>query len=185
MTYNDFRINTLKANTKKTFKIRNSYGARDAYRWSVKYKKIKISESDFREIINTLNKTLQDQLLQGKDIILPNRLGRIEIRKYKTYVGLEGGKLKTNLSVDWKNTLKLWHEDEESYHNKSLVRHETPEKFKILYNKSKAKYCNKVFYSFSPTRDLKLKLKEIINNKGFDALLLWDKNGLYKHKCNS
>lgn len=30
MTYNEFRINTLKANTKKFFKVSNSYGARDA-----------------------------------------------------------------------------------------------------------------------------------------------------------
>ena len=86
MTYNDFRINTLKANTKKTFKIRNSYGARDAYRWSVKYKKIRISESDFREIINTLNKTLQDQLLQGKDIILPNSVKTETAENYKEII---------------------------------------------------------------------------------------------------
>lgn len=185
MTYNEFRINTLKANTKKSFKVSNSYGARDAYRWGIKNKLFEISETDFRKIINTLNKALQDQLLQGKDIILPERLGRIEIRKYKTYVGLEGNKIKTNMSIDWQSTLKLWYEDEESCKNKVLIRCETPEKFKIIYNKSKAKYNNKTFYEFVPTRYLKTKLKELIINEGFDALLLWDKNGLYKHKCDS
>jgi nucleoid DNA-binding protein len=188
MTYEEFRVDTLKANQKKHhFKVNNSYGIKDAYRWCIKHKQIdkSLSEKDFRIIINTINKSLQDQLLQGKDINLPERMGRIEIRKYPTYVGLEGDKIKTNLSVDWDKTLRLWFEDKEAYKNRTLVRCETKEKFKFIYNRRKAKYNNKSFYEFTPTRDLKLKLKEVINNQGFDALLLVDKNGLCKYKCSS
>ena len=182
MTYEEFRIGTLKANQKKHhFKINNSYGTKDAYRWARKNKLIRreLSETNFRKIINGLNQSLQDQLLSGKDIKFPEQLGRIEIRKYDTFVNLEGGKIRTNLSIDWDKTLRLWYEDEEAYNNKSLVRCETQEKFKIIYNKKKAKYNNKVFYEFTPTRQIKLKLKELINNQGFDALLLRDKYGIY------
>ena len=188
MTYEEFRISTLKANQKKHhFRVNNSLGIKDAYRWCIKHRQIdkSISEKDFRIIINALNQSLQDQLLQGKDINLPERMGRIEIRKYQTYVGLEGGKIKTNLSVDWDKTLRLWFEDKEAYDNRTLIRCETKEKFKFIYNKSKAKYNNKVFYEFTSTRSLRLKLKELINNQGFDALLLVDKNGLHKCKCDS
>lgn len=188
MTYEEFRVGTLKANQKKHhFKVNNSYGIKDAYRWCIKHKQIdkSISEKDFRVIINSLNQSLQDQLLQGRDINLPERMGRIEVRKYPTYVGLEDGKIKTNLSVDWDKTLRLWFEDKEAYENKTLIRCETKEKFKIIYNKRKAMYNNKVFYEFTPTRDLRLKLKERINNQGFDALLLADRNGLHRHKCDS
>lgn len=188
MTYEEFRINTLKATQKKHhFKVNNSFGIKDAYRWCIKHKQFdkSISEKNFRIIINALNQHLQDQLLQGKDIHLPERMGRIEIRKYPAYVGLEGGKIRTNLSIDWDKTLRLWFEDKEAYDSRTLIRCETKEKFKFIYNKNKAKYNNKIFYEFTPTRNLKLKLKELINNQGFDALLLVDKNGLHKYKRNS
>lgn len=188
MNYKEFRVKVLKADQKKHhFKVTNSYGIKDAYRWCIKHKMINksLSEKNFRVIINSINQALQDQLLEGKDINLPEMMGRIEVRKYPSYVNIEEGKIKTNLAVDWDSTLRLWYADKEAYDNKILVRCETDEKFKILYNKGKAKYNNKVFYEFIPTRDLKLKLKERINNQSFDALLLIDKNGLPKHKCNS
>jgi hypothetical protein len=188
MTYEEFRIGVLKANQKKHhFKVHNSYGTKDAYRWAMKHKQIRrdLSETNFRVIINALNQSLQDQLLQGKDIKLPESMGRIEIRKYTTFVGLEEGKIKTNLAIDWDKTLKLWYEDKDAYINKTLIRCETNEKFRIVYNKHKAKYNNKIFYDFTPTRDIKLKLKELINNQGFDALLLYSKNGLCRCKCHS
>ena len=181
MTYEEFRIGTLKANQKKHhFKINNSYGIKDAYRWARKNKFIRkeISEKDFRLIINAINQSLQDHLLNGGDIKFPELLGRVEVRKYKTYVGLEGDKIRTNMAIDWDKTLKLWYEDEEAFNNRTLIRCESNERFKIIYNKSKAKYNNKTFYEFAPTRQLRIKLKELINNQGFDALLLSKENGL-------
>ena len=168
-------------------KIHNSYGTKDAYRWCIKNKYISrsLSEKDFRIIVNTINQYFQDRLLQGYDIKLPEMMGVIEIRKYKTHIGFEDGKLMTNMAVDWDKTLKLWYEDKESYDNRKLVRCDTKERFKIFYNKTKAKYNNKVFYRFSFTRDIRIKLKNIINNQGFDALLTYSKDGLYRCKCNS
>lgn len=188
MTYEEFRIGVLKANQRKHhFKVHNSYGTKDAYRWAVKHKLIErdLSEKDFRKIINGLNQSLQDQLLQGKDIVFPELMGRIEIRKYPTFVGLEGNRIRTNMAVDWDRTLRLWYEDEEAYNNKTLVRCETKERFKFYYNKQRAKYNNKMFFEFTPTRDMKLKLKEIIENQGFDALLFVDEYGLHKCKGDS
>ena len=51
-------------------------------------------------------------------------------------------------------------------------------KFKFYYNKKKANYNNKIFYRFTPTRSLRLKLKEIIDKQGFDALLIGNVYGL-------
>lgn len=185
MTYEEFRIGILKANQKKHhFKIHNSYGTKDAYRWSLKHKCIErnLSEKDFRKIINTINQSLQDQLLQGKDIVFPELMGKLEIRKCPTFVSLEGNGIKTNMTVDWDKTLRLWYEDREAYDNKTIIRCETKEKFKFHYNKQRAKYNNKIFFEFTPTRDMKLKLKKIIENQGFDALLFTDDYGLYKCK---
>ena len=183
MSYEEFRIGVLKANQKKHhFKVNNSYGTKDAYRWAIKNRLIdrNISEKDYRKIINRLNQSLQDQLLSGKDMKLPCALGRIEVRKYETFVSLEGGKMRSNLAIDWDKTLRLWYEDKDAYDNRTLVRCEAKEKFVFMYCKSRANYKNKTFYEFTPTRDIKKKLKDIINNKGFDALLLYSKDGLHK-----
>jgi hypothetical protein len=188
MTYDEFRISVLKASQKKHhFKITNSYWTKDAYRWCITNKLIdkSISEKNFREIINTLNQSLQDRLLKGFEVRLPERMGSIEVRKYKTNIRFENGRLVTNLSVDWDKTLRLWYEDEEAYAKKTLIRCETKERFVFVYSKRKAKYKNKVFYEFTPTRSMRLKLKEKINKQGFEALLLYDKNGLYKYTRHS
>lgn len=188
MTYDEFRVKILKANKKKyKYKINNSYGLKDAYRWAIKNKYINrnITEANYRVIVNTINQYFQDRLLQGYDVKFPERMGVIEIRKYNTHISFEDGKLVTNMAVDWDKTLRLWYEDSEAYSKKTLVRCEAKERFKIFYNKRRAKYKNKDFYEFAPTRNIKIKLKNIIKDKGFDALLLYNDYGLHKCKCYS
>ena len=107
-------------------------------------------------------------------------MGGIGIRKMDATVTLEEGKLKTNRAIDWQSTLKLWYEDKESFDSKTLVRCVADEKFKFIYARKKANYANKMYYEFTPTRSLKLRLKEIINNQGFEALPLSNKDGLPK-----
>lgn len=177
MTYEDFRIKALKAATKKQFKITNSYGIKDIYRYMKKHKVFNtigydLSEKDFRIIINAINLTLQEQLLQGKDIIFPQRLGKLEIRKRDTYVGLEGNKIKNTKPIDWDSTLKLWHEDKEAFINKTKIRYDVKECFSIRYNKAKAVFTNKIFFTFDVARPIKLKLKNIIKDRGFDAFYM-------------
>jgi len=176
MIYEDFRKQTLKANTKKGhFRINKSLGAKEAWRWLKKNKWLdlgqEITESQMRVIIDTLNQTLQDQLLNQRDINLPLNMGRIEVRKFETKKEFVDGKIKTNLAIDWDATLRLWHEDNYAKEHKILIRCETSERFRIIYNKRKAKYNNKTFYEFNPTRDLRIKLKNKIKTQGFDALL--------------
>ena len=138
MEYDEFRATTLKLRSKKNFKITNSYGTKEAWRWIKKNKWLNIgqpiTEHDFGTIIKSINLFLQDQLLQGHDINLPLSMGRIELRKFKTHikVGQEG--IKTNMMVDWKRTLELWNEDIEAKNNKTLIRMEAKEIFKFYYH---------------------------------------------------
>jgi hypothetical protein len=62
-------------------------------------------------------------------------MGTLEIRKKPARVSIVDGKLVTNLPIDWDATLKLWYEDKESFENKTLVRVESEEIFKVYYNK--------------------------------------------------
>lgn len=179
MDYAEFRKNIVKAKGQHNFKVRDSNGTKEAWRWIKKNKWLNIgqpvTEREFGLIIKTINLYLQDQLLQGKDSVLPHRMGRIEIRKFKTTIAYRDGKLITNLPVDWEKTMKLWYEDKEAYKNRQLVRHEMKDRFTIYYNKHLALFKNKVFYQFSPTRAFKKRLAQSILNKGIDAPLLGKK----------
>lgn len=180
----EFRKRVLKAEEKKHhFRVTNSNGVKEAWRWIKKNKWLgigqPITELELGTIIKTINNTLQDQLLDGKDVLLPHRMGRLEIRKFIAKKEYQGDKLVTNLPVDWKRTIELWWEDEDCYELKTLVRYEASERFTIYYNKDYALYTNKSFYKFIPTRTIKRKLKQRIMNGGFDALLLGKKNELH------
>lgn len=173
MMYKDFRVKVIKAKGKHHFRVKNSYGTKDAYRWCIKNKLItkKITESKFRKIVNTLNLQLQKELVAGYQIKLPVGMGMVSIRKSKTYVGIKDGKIKTNKKVDWDTTLKYWYSDEDAYKNKKLIRKEAKEIFKIIYNKSMTSFKNSTYFLFEPTRTIKLLVKDNIENDNFETLI--------------
>ena len=177
MSLEDFKRTTLKLNEPRTHKVTGSLGVYDAYKYIRKNKWPNIgrplSEHEFYSIIRKVNEYLADSLLQGHDTVLPHKMGRIEVKKYEARITLEGNKVKTNLPIDWDRTLKLWYEDEESYKNKTLIKMEEKEIFKVCYNKSKADFNNKSFYQFDINRDLKRRLKQQIKNGALDAFSMY------------
>lgn len=173
---NDFRRTVLKLNGSRKHKITNSLGVYDSYKYLRKNKWLDIgrplTEHEFYTIIRQVNNLLAEELLQGHDIVLPHRLGRIELRKYGTKMSIKDGVLRTNLPIDWDRTLKLWAEDEEAYKEKLLIKAEEKEIFKVYYNKKNAIYENKSFMEFEVNRDLKRRLKQRIKEGQIDAFKL-------------
>lgn len=169
----EFRREVLKVNGPRLHRIRNSLGTYDAYKWIRKNKWLNIgrplTEHEFYTIVRQVNNLLAENILNGEDIVLPHRLGRIELRKYDTRISLKDGKLVTNLPIDWDRTLKLWSEDEEAYKDRTLVKMEEKETFKVFYNKGTALYANKSFMQFEVNRDIKRRLKQKIKDRLIDA----------------
>lgn len=172
----DFRRTVLKLNEPRTHKVRNSNGVYDAYKWIRKNKWLDIgrpvTEHEFYTIVRQVNNLLAENILRGEDITLPHRMGTIELRKYDTRVSICNGKVVTNLPIDWDRTLKLWSEDEEAYKERTLVKMEEKETFKVFYNRRSANYENKSFMQFEVNRDLKRRLKQRIKSKAVDAFKL-------------
>ena len=174
----NFRREVLKVNKSRVHKVKNSLGVYDAYKWLRKNKWLDIepiSEHDFYAIIRAVNKALAKSFLHLGSIKLPLRMGEIILRKYHPSITSQDGKIKTNLPVDWDSTLQLWSEDKESYKKRTLIRLEEKEVFKVLYDKSKALYNNKSFYTFELNRDIKLSLKNQLKNGLLDAFMLCGK----------
>ena len=172
----DFRRKVLKVDKPRTHKVRNSNGVYDVYKWIRKNKWLDIgrtlTEHEFYSIIRKVNDLFVEAILKGEDITFPNRMGTLELRKYRPTLSVKDNKLKSTLPIDWDRTLKLWAEDEESYKERTLVKAEEKEIFKLFYNKKNANYMNKSFYSFDLNRDVKKKLKQKIKNKAIDAFKL-------------
>lgn len=176
MSYSTFRKKVIKARTKKKFKVSNSYGTKQVWRWIKKNNWLdigqEITEKEFGAIIREVNKELVNSLFEGHDIVLPHRMGRIEIRKYKPKIEYKDGKIRTNLPVNWCRTLEYWHNDPEAHKNKVLIRQEVKEVFRIMYVKKSANYINKVFYQLIPHRDVKVELSRRIKENKIDAFLI-------------
>ena len=171
----NFKRKVLKVEGPRIHKVRNSLGVYDAYKY---YRKIKpkdkeyiLTESQYFSIIRHINNILAKKIAKGETVELPHRMGALEVRKYDKTIKIgDDGKVYTNLPIDWDKTLKLWHEDEESRINKTLIRVESDELYKLIYNKRNAEYINQSFYEFSFNRELKKQLKQNIKDGVTDAL---------------
>ena len=107
--------------------------------------------------------------------IVLNIIMRNCIKKLPKQIELINNKIQTNLPIDWDTTLKLWASDKEAYDNKTLIRLEEAEIFRVFYDKSKALYNNKSFYSFNLNRVVKLSLKRKLKEGVLDAFILCGK----------
>lgn len=177
MEEKEFIKKVKKVDSPRVHKVHKSFGVYDAYKWYRKNKpndkKYVLTESQYFKIIRNINNALRELLILGYEVPLPERLGKLEVRKYPVLITKDGDKIKTNLPIDWNATLKLWYEDDQLFKDKYLVRVNTPELFKIFYNKSSANYNNKSYYQFSANRELKRGIKNATKeNPYFDAYTL-------------
>ena len=88
MAFEDFIKEVKKVNKERHHKVTNSYGSKDAFHY---YRKIKPNDSkyvltdcEYLNIIRQINNQLRDKLINGEDVLLPERMGRLELRKTKT-----------------------------------------------------------------------------------------------------
>lgn len=174
--YDKFRADIIKLNTPKKFRVSNSYGNKDAWRWIKKNKWLNIGTSvtlkDFGYVIKSINKYLVEQFYKGHDIVFPCRMGKLVLFKYFPKVRIKNNKLVTNKPIDWGSTIKLWYNDEEAYKSKILIRQDYKVMFRVLYSKKRANYVNKSFYHFSVTRAIKNELTRRALNNELDAFLI-------------
>ena len=176
-SYKDFKSAIQGLQNTRTHKVTNSLGSYDAYKYIRKNKWFNIgkplTEHEFYQIIRRINNYLAEELINGNDIIFPNRMGKLELRKRNSLPVIDkNGNLKVTYAIDWDSTLKLWYKDEEAFNNKTLVRLPERNIFRIKYNKNTANYNNKSFMEFQVNRNIKVRLKQKIKNNEIDAFNL-------------
>ena len=155
-------------------KVRNSFGVYDIYKAIRKngWKGIGhfVSEKDFYAIIRGINLLMAENIANGQTVKLPFKMGVLELRKYQRGVSFVGGKLKNTYPIDWYNTKLLWEKDEEARKKKIRLRHENEWVYHVRYDKWKAGFNNKVFYSFALNTFIKQALSKNIKSGKVDTL---------------
>lgn len=174
MSYSEFIKNLKGVSENRTHKITNSYGIYDGFKFyrknKPKLKKFVLTESQYFAITRDINDILADAFSKGDDINFPERMGKIELRKYSIEPRLDDeGKLIYKAPINWDATLKLWYEDEEERNKKTLIKIESKENYRVVYNKHKAIFNNKSFYYFHVNRELKKKIFIAANEGTLDA----------------
>ena len=154
------------------------YGLRDVFKF---YKKNHTSEknitsAEFSSICKEFNSKITDLILyENFSLLLPFRLGRIRIRKYKPKVHIDqNGELnKSRLRPNWKATNKLWEENEKAKNNKKLVyhlnEHTNGYQHRWFWEKVTSNVKNNSAYSFRPSRNLKRTLAKVLLNDEIDV----------------
>lgn len=166
----------LKVYDRRTQTVTGSVGVYDIYKRIRKGKwagiESPVTEREFYSVIRTVSGIMAERLSEGKEVILPHRMGSLDIRKYRPVLRIRDGRLVNRLPVDWKRTLELWSSDTESLERRTLVRHESREVFKLVYDKSRANYNNKSFMEFRFNRNIKKALRDNIRDNKIDAFTL-------------
>lgn len=109
---------------------------------------------------------MADELLTYGEIIFPLGMGKLYIQSTVRKPKLVDGKLVYNAPVDWNRTLELWATNPESKVSKQLVKMPPGKTYSIRYTKRHRSFKNRRYYLFSPTRKMKIDLKDrIIENK--------------------
>lgn len=174
MDFKEFSVELRKANAPRQSKIRNSWGIYDAYKLIRKEGWYNIGrplkEHEFYSIIRGINKLLADEIASGNEIVFPEKMGKLEVRKFKPGAEFINGKLNVTYSINWMETMKLWFEDEEAKNNKTLLREKSQWTYYIKYNRYNCFYENRAFYNFAVNRFIKQTFSKNIKKGKIETL---------------
>ena len=151
------------------------YGIKEIYRFYRGNVEHPVSYKLFVDLWKEFASTVTDDIVNGKDFVMPFRVGILGIRKKKIFVKLnpDGSIDKRYLRPDWKATKDLWKRDQEAKKNKQLVFHLNKHfggyNCKWFWDKSTCCITNQSAYSLVMTRENKRKLAKAIFDEDRDV----------------
>lgn len=132
--------------------------------------KYNVGVSLYNKILKKFHELIVNDILNGEDFILPERLGIVGIRKNKTKIKVDDkGNIITNAPIDFKSTMELWEKNESAKKQKKVVRHVNDHTKRYVHrwywNKHDANFRNKTAYSFIPSRTNKRLLAKVLKDE--------------------
>jgi len=145
--------------------MKSFYNLRDSYKDYKSEVEKPVDIKIYLSIVNGFMKFLTKKLFEKGEVLLPERLGNIQIIGRKVKVTVEDGKIK-GLAPDWKATRSLWERDEEACKNKQLAYHFNEEtngvRYRFFWCKNRVLVPNKTLYRLVMTRTNKRTVPELV-----------------------
>ena len=129
-----------------------------------------MSKVEYTKILKMFNKSIRDMMLYSAfEFRIPCRLGNVSIVKKKAEPYFDkDGKLVNPTPIDRKATKELWDRDPDAKKRKLRVFHNNTQSggyiAKLHYHKNTSKFVNKSGYNLKNSRDLKLLIRDIMND---------------------
>lgn len=148
----------------------NNSSIKEAYTYYKKNSKATeiIDLSSYRKLMNSFNTFLMRKVLEGHEIILPNRMGRISVQGVHQNIRVDDNGNIKGTRIDWHSTKNLWATDPEHAQKKTLVyffnEHSDGVKYSFKWSKNNVPVQNKNYYTFIPSRHNKRTLAKLIKN---------------------
>ncbi len=153
-----------KKNSQQSIKI----GMDDFYKFYKQEYNSKVNRSLFGKIVKDFFYLLIHEIFRGFIYNMPYKLGAIGVRKYKPKIYFDENGFnfkKSNVSIDFGATNKLWRENPELKHKKYIYHtneHTNGYKFRIKWSKKGAYVKNIGRFKFSPMRGFNRALNKYI-----------------------
>lgn len=164
--YKEYRARVLKISSPRNSKPTRTYVSKDIIR-SIRKGNPKariVDEDTYSKLIRRVNELLIDELFSTAKITLPYNMGDILIYSNTGKIYEHDGKLVRTMPVKWDETLRLWHSNKKASENHTLLRDLPKKVYRIKYSPKKVGFKNQQYYIFKPCRDIKLKLKSLLEN---------------------
>lgn len=120
-----------------------------------------IDSSRYIKMCRAFNTYMMDSIIEGNNIQLPAKLGRLYITGRKIEIAYnEDGK--PNLAIDWQKTKKMWAAKPQTKIDKKVLYHTNDNtngvRYKLVWSKKDVKVEHKNFYSMRLSRRNKKKI---------------------------
>lgn len=165
-SFQEFRARVLKISSPRNSKSTHTYVSKEIIRNIRKqYAKAKVVDEDtYSKIIRRINELLIEELFNTAKISLPYNMGDIALYSKDGKIYEDNGKLVRTMPVKWSESLKLWYTNPKALEKKVLIRDLPQRIYKIRHICKQVGFKNQQYYTFKPCRDLKLKLKKLLEN---------------------
>ena len=124
-----------------------------------------VDKLSYVALCRAYNRLMMEKVLKGERVVLPVKLGTIEVKGFKDKLAFEGG-LITGLSPNWKDTKELWDNDPQSKIDGKIIyntnEHSSGIRYKFLWSKKNCNTKNKTSYTLRINRPAKRALSSMI-----------------------
>ena len=142
------------------------YNLRESYKLYKILSNDTISRKEYLSITQDFMKFIASKLLEKGEVVLPERLGKLQIQGRKSKIKIDENNKIKGLSPDWGKTRELWDSDPIAKKDKLIVYHFNEDtngvRYKFLWSKRNVLLQNKTLYNLQFSRENKRNLAKKI-----------------------